>query len=209
MRNEHSKEYRNLLANHILMNHQPATYKINDKPILIITAIVLLATAIINYSVNNSISWSLFPIGALIVIWATVVPMLIMNNNRSLGLLLGLAVTLVPYLFLIQSLTSTTGWVMQLAIPIVVLSLVALGISLMGFRFFNNKLYAIALTIFLFGVLANYGVGVILNRFLHGRNMDDVPRELTMSISGIIAGMFLVAGVIKGNKPTENPEYIH
>ena len=194
------------------MNNPKATNKINDKPILVITAIVLLASAIcliVNYSVNHTINWSLFPIGALIVIWATVVPMLIMNNNKSLGLLLGLAVTLVPYLFLIQSLTSTTGWVMQLALPIVVLSLVALGISLMGFRLFNNKLYAIALTIFLFGVLANYGVGIILSRFLHGRNMDDVPRDLTMSISGIIAGMFLVAGVIKGNKPTENPEYIH
>jgi len=194
------------------MNNPKAANKINDKPILVITAIVLLASAIcliVNYSVNHTINWSLFPIGALIVIWATVVPMLIMNNNKSLGLLLGLAVTLVPYLFLIQSLTSTTGWVMQLALPIVVLSLVALGISLMGFRLFNNKLYAIALTIFLFGVLANYGVGIILSRFLHGRNMDDVPRDLTMSISGIIAGMFLVAGVIKGNKPTENPEYIH
>jgi len=194
------------------MNNQPATYKINDKPILVITAIVLLASAIcliVNYSVNRTINWSLFPIGALIVIWATVVPMLIMNNNKSLGLFLGLAVTLIPYLFLIQRLTSTTGWVMQLAIPIVLLSLTALGISLISFRFINNKLYAVALTIFLFGVVANYGVGIILSRFLDGRNMDDVPRELTMSISGIIAGMFLVAGVIKGNKPTENPEYIH
>jgi Family of unknown function (DUF6320) len=201
-----------LITNHIHMNNPKATNKINDKPILVITAIVLLASAIcliVNYSVNHTINWSLFPIGALIVIWATVVPMLIMNNNKSLGLLLGLAVTLVPYLFLIQSLTSTSGWVMQLALPIVVLSLVALGISLMGFRLFNNKLYAIALTIFLFGVLANYGVGIILSRFLHGRNMDDVPRDLTMSISGIIAGMFLVAGVIKGSKPEENPEYIH
>jgi membrane protein YdbS with pleckstrin-like domain len=194
------------------MNNQPAAHKINDKPILIITAIVLLASAIcliVNYSVNHSINWSLFPIGALIVIWATVVPMLIMNNNKSLGLFLGLAVTLIPYLFLIQRLTSTTGWVIQLAIPIVILSLIALGISLIGFRFINNKLYAVALTIFLFGVLANYGVGVIISRFLDGRNMDDVSRDLTMSISGIIAVMFLVAGIIKGNNSTEQHELIH
>jgi membrane protein YdbS with pleckstrin-like domain len=194
------------------MNNQSAANKINDRPILIITAVVLLVSAIcliVNYSVNHSINWSLFPIGALIVIWATVVPMLIMKNNKSLGLFLGLAVTLIPYLFLIQRLTYTTGWVIQLAIPIVVLSLIALGISLIGFRFINNKLYAVALTIFLFGVLANYGVGVIISRFLDGRNMDDVSRDLTMSISGIIALMFLVAGVIKGNKPEENPEYIH
>jgi hypothetical protein len=151
------------------MNTMQAGYKTNDRPISIITAIVLLVSVIciiINYSVNHSLSWSLFPIGALIVIWAAIVPMLILNNNKSLGLFIGLAITLIPYLFLIQSLTSTTGRAMQLAVPIVMLALIALGISLVGFRYITNKFYAVALTVFLFGVLANYGVSIIVGRFL-------------------------------------------
>lgn len=194
------------------MNNQQAAHKINDRPIVIITAIVLAASAIcliVNYSVNHAINWSLFPIGALIVVWATVIPVLIMNNNKWLGLILGLAITIVPYLFLIQSLTSTKGWVIQLAIPIVVLALIALSLSLAAFRYIKtNKYYPIALTIFLFGVVVNYGVGIILSRFLNGRNMDDIPRALTMSASALISLMFLASAIIKGSETDEQVEYI-
>jgi len=187
------------------MNTMAASSKTNDRPVIIISAIFLLVSMIcliINYSVNRSINWSLFPIGALIVIWAMLVPMILMDNNKSLGGFVGLAATLIPYLFLIQSQTSAKGWVVQLALPITVLFLVALGVSLIGFRYFKtNKFYAVALTVLLFGVIGNYGIGIILTRYLNSDNhIDAMARVLTMSISSIISVMFIIAGYIKGNK---------
>jgi membrane protein YdbS with pleckstrin-like domain len=84
------------------MNTMAAISKTNDRPVIIISAIFLLVSMIcliINYSVNRSISWSLFPIGALIVVWAMIVPLILMDNNKSLGVFVGLAATLIPYLF--------------------------------------------------------------------------------------------------------------
>ncbi|MEB8389481.1 DUF6320 domain-containing protein, partial [Rhodobacteraceae bacterium KMM 6894] len=52
----------------------------NNRTVFITTTIFLLIAIIcliINYSIDNSINWSLYPIGGLIVIWATLIPMLI------------------------------------------------------------------------------------------------------------------------------------
>ncbi len=189
------------------MNTLAATSKTNEKPAMIVSAVFLLISMIclvVNYSVNHSISWSLFPIGALIVVWAMIVPMILMDSNKSLGVFVGLSATLIPYLYLIQSQTAAKGWVNQLGLPIAVLSLVALGVSLVGFRLIKtNKFYPIALTIFLFGVVVNYGVGIIVTRFTEDNNIADFSRISTMSLSAILSMIFVVAGVIRGNKASE------
>jgi len=193
------------------MNTKAATSKTNEKPVLIISGIFLLASMvclIINYSVNQSISWSLYPIGALVMLWAMIVPMLLMHSHRSLGFFIGLATTLIPFLFLIQSQTKAKGWVIQLALPIAVLSLVALGVSLLCFSYMKtNKFYPVALTIFLFGVVVNYGIEIFLSRFLNGRdnsNIDDISRVSTMSISVALTVIFIIAGYTRGRQKSKS-----
>jgi membrane protein YdbS with pleckstrin-like domain len=61
--------------------------KFNPKAGLILSAVLLFSAIVcltINYSIDQLMSWSLFPTGALIVLWATIVPMLIMKKNKSL-----------------------------------------------------------------------------------------------------------------------------
>ncbi len=194
------------------MNNSQAGKIRNERPIIIVTAsflIVAMICAIVNYSVNQSISWSLIPIGGLTMLWAMILPLLFMKNNKSLGLFAGLAITLVPYLFLIQSQTSTKGWVVPLALPIALLVLAALGLSLLAFRYIkSNKLYPVALTIFLFGVIANFGTGIILNSFLDGYNIDDIPRVFTMSVSALLSVMFVIAGYLQENNTREQEMHL-
>jgi membrane protein YdbS with pleckstrin-like domain len=180
--------------------------KLKTRAAFVITIIFLLISAaclIINYSVNHSINWSLYPIGALIVIWATIIPFLIMKKNKALGLFAGLTITLLPFLFLIQNLASVKGWVIPLALPVAGLSLLAFGVSLIAFTYFKlNKFYLAALTVFLFGVIVNFGVGVIVNRFLNKNDTNDIYRVSTMSVSVILSLILIVAGYIKRNKTT-------
>src|SRR6478735_2851543 len=115
------------------------TKQVKDRTLFITTAIFLLASVVcfvINYSVNRTINWSLFPVGALIVIWATITPVLIMKKNKILGLYTGLSLTLIPFLFLIQKLIAVKGWVVPLALPIAGLFLIALAVSLVAFAYF-------------------------------------------------------------------------
>jgi membrane protein YdbS with pleckstrin-like domain len=180
------------------------TKQVKDRTLFITTAIFLLASVvcfIINYSVNRTINWSLFPVGALIVIWATITPLLIMKKNKMLGLYAGLSLTLIPFLFLIQKLAGVKGWVMPLALPIAGLFLIALGVSLVAFAYFkSNKFYPAAFTVFLFGVIVNFGVGVIVSNFLNNNNANDISRTSTMTGSIILSILLVIAGYIKGNR---------
>jgi F0F1-type ATP synthase membrane subunit a len=84
------------------------------------------------------------------------------------------------------------------------LSLLALGVSLIGFKLIKtNKFYPVALTIFLYGVIVNYGIGFILSRYLNGYHLDDISHVSTMAISGILSMIFVIAGVIRGNRISE------
>ncbi len=178
--------------------------QVKNKAMFITTAIFLLASVVcitINYSVSRSINWSLFPVGALVVIWATITPLLIMKKNKTLGLYTGLSLTLIPFLFLIQKLVTAKGWVMPLALPVAGLSLIAFGASLVAFAHFkSNKFYPAALTVFLFGVIVNFGVGVIVSNFLNNNNANDISRVSTMSGSIILSIILVIAGYIKGHK---------
>ncbi|MEB8327751.1 DUF6320 domain-containing protein [Flavobacteriaceae bacterium KMM 6897] len=166
----------------------------NNRTVFITTTIFLLIAIIcliINYSIDNSINWSLYPIGGLIVIWATLIPMLILNRYKALGLFVGLTITLIPFIFLVQNQVTIKGWAVPLAMPIMTLSLMALGVALIAFTNKKlNKFYAVALTVFLFGVIVNYGVGVIVNRFLNENNVLDIFRVTTISISIILIFIF-------------------
>ena len=177
-----------------------ATTKFNAKAGLILSALLLFSAIVcltINYSIDQTFSWSLFPTGALIVLWATLVPMLIMKKNKALVLFSGFATTLIPYLFLIQYLASEKDWFIPLALPIALLSLCALAISLYAFNNLKNKLYSSAVTVFLFGVVVNFGMGRIISSFLNGTNADDVPRIATMSASAIAALILVIIGYMK------------
>ena len=188
------------------MNSYSARAKNNysRKLFLMITSFVLFASLvclITNFSVDRTISWSLYPIGALIVVWSTVSPLLLFNRYRFLGLFAGLTFSVILYLLLIQNLAGQKGWLLPLALPIVILSLAAFGISLAAFTAFkSNKLYAAAVTVFLFGVVVNLGVDVIVGRFINDGNLADTSKILTTIGSAITALILMIAGFIRSNR---------
>ncbi|MBT8292580.1 MAG: hypothetical protein KJN70_04845 [Eudoraea sp.] len=175
--------------------------KNNHKVAFIISLIFLAALIvclIINYSIENTISWALYPGGGLIVLWATIMPLLVLKKNKVTGLLVGLTLTLIPYIFLIQHLVSSKGWFAPLALPIAIMALIAIGISL--FALVNkqtNTFYAVALTIFLFGVLVNIGVAIVVYRYLNETILFDTYRIATISIAVLLSLVLMIIGYNK------------
>lgn len=187
-----------------MMNLFKKRKEINNRTLFIITSLFLLMSVVcltINYSVNRSINWSLFPIGAFILIWATILPLLIMQKNKASGLFVGLTITLIPFLFLIQNQATVKGWVIPLALPIAGLSLLGFGVCLIAFAHIkSNKFYPVALTVFLFGVIVNFGISIIVSRFLNENNVIDISKVSTMAGSVILSLILIVIGYIKRNK---------
>ena len=172
-----------------------------NKIAFFITSFFLLISLIcllINYSLDLSINWALYPIGGLIVIWATSIPMLILKKYKAFGFFAGLTITLIPFIFLVQNQVTVKGWVVPLALPIIILSLLAFGVSLIAFTNKKlNKFFAAALTVFLFGVIVNFGVGIIVNRFLKENNVFDIYRVTTISLSVFLSLILFFVGTLK------------
>lgn len=99
-----------------------------------------------NYLINNKFNWSLYVVGVFIVLWAVIIPVFKLKKFRAVASLGGFTVTLIPYLFLIQYLSPIKGWVIPLALPIAILSILALSISLfIWFYTKMNKFYSAAI----------------------------------------------------------------
>lgn len=152
---------------------------------------------IVNYSIDHFFSWSLYPAGALFMVWATITPLLVLKKNKTLVAFAALSFTLIPFLLLVQWLVPAKGWFLPLALPLALLVLVSLGICIGVFRLIKNKLYSVAVTIFLFGVVVNYGVGFIIKSYLPYSSLDEISRMSTIAASGMLSILLLVMGSVK------------
>ncbi|CAN5639951.1 hypothetical protein BH11BAC5_BH11BAC5_02210 [soil metagenome] len=167
---------------------------------IILSAVFLLACLvcfIVNYSIDHFFSWSLYPAGALFMIWATITPLLLMQKDKAEGSFAALSVTLILFLLLVQWLVPAKGWFLPLALPLAILVLAGLGICLFAFRFIKNKLYAVAVAIFVFGVVVNYGVGMVVKSYIPYSGIDEVARISTMAAAGILSLLLVVVGTLK------------
>ncbi len=151
-----------------------------------------------NYLINHAISWSLYPAGALIVLYSIIFPVIKMKKHKFVGLLLGITITIIPYLFLLQYLTPTKGWVLPLALPITAISLVAFGIALLIFSNTKlNKLYCTSITVFLFGVIVDISIGKIVDSFLKKPGVNNISVLATVLASVLISFVLFVLGYIR------------
>ena len=160
---------------------------------------------IVNYAIERAISWSLFPLGGMLVLWAMTTPMLILKKNKLAGLFLGLSASVLPYLFLIEHLVSTKGWFLPLALPITLLALAAFGsILLLTSLVKINYFYGMGVTVFLFGAVVNYGVSLIVGRYLNNKNIFFDWNTHTILASMVLASILLVAGFLKSSRKDSN-----
>jgi len=176
----------------------------NKKQGLIFTCLLLflaMVCLIVNYAVNHLVSWSMYPVGALLVIWATVIPLLVMKKNKATGSFLGFGITILPFLFLIQYLSPGKGWFIPLALPIALLCIAALGITLLALKYLNiSKWYGAAIAVLLFGVLLNFLVGKIVDRYINEQDINDTARYATIFGSALLTLLLGAIGYIKGKK---------
>lgn len=154
-----------------------------------------------NYLVNNKFNWSLYVVGAFIVLWAIIIPIFKLKRFRAVISLAGFTVTLIPYLFLIQYLAPVKGWVTPLALPIVILSILALGSSLFIWFYTKiNKFYSAAITVLLFGVVCEIGIQKITENFVGNSGVNELSMIITVLSSIVISAILAAFGCIRKNK---------
>ena len=86
--------------------------------------------AVINLAVNHQLSWALYPIGALAIVLALTLA-LVLPKHWRLEIVMGtLEISLMIYLAMIEQLSGTSGWLIPLALPISLVAVVCLYLLL-------------------------------------------------------------------------------
>ncbi|MBU3192189.1 DUF6320 domain-containing protein [Clostridium bowmanii] len=106
--------------------------KINNSNVFLVISLTFLFSAlgclICNFAISGLLNWSLYPVGGLLIIWFTIIPIFFIKKHRVLISMFIMTVGLVPYLFLIEYLCPYKGWVLSLTIPIVGVVLIAFSL---------------------------------------------------------------------------------
>ncbi len=145
---------------------------VRRKDLGILTTSILGVTAVscgvLNLLVFTSFPWSLTVIGACLLLWVILIPMVIYSRQSVyLSLFLdGVATGL--YLFLLSFLTLERSWLWGLGIPIVVLvtvleELLTICIRRLPSSFLTNALYVVSVT----GLLC-LGLELLIDRYMSG-----------------------------------------
>jgi hypothetical protein len=185
-----------------MTTQQPSTRKLVIFSSIILALIIILI--IINYSVNQTLSWSLYPIGALLMIWATFAPT-DLPRYRLLGSFIGFCFSIFPFLYLIATLSGDDKWFWPLAVPLALSLIVTLGIFFFLFLRLKNKWYTGASAFFLFGVVLNFMVGEIIKRYLDDLNIQgEIYNRATLYSFLLASFLFTLIGYNRRTKNLNN-----
>lgn len=86
---------------------------------------------------DSRLSWSLYPISALILMFITFFVSIMADRHKPLVSLLTMLVTLNAYLFIVENLSHTHGWFFPIAFPSI---LAAAGLALLGSLLHKHRL---------------------------------------------------------------------
>lgn len=122
---------------------------------------------LVDFILTETLSWSLYPLGAMIMAWLIIVPAIIAAKRKSLFALLGLTVSVMPFLYLVYVLAPYDDWFMSLAVPLCAMTVPALWIVVLFFEFVKvNGLLKLAFALVVAAPLLA-GIDTTINGFLH------------------------------------------
>lgn len=154
-----------------------------------------------NFVINRTFNWSLYPVGAMLLVWLTVAPWFLLTKHRPILSFAAFSISLIPYLFLIERLSAAKGWVVPFALPILGITLPGLLIVVLLFSYTKiNRISLSAFAVLIFGVLVNLGVNAFVQNYLHQQNQPNISVPIT-AISFVLLSIILaVIGDIRRRK---------
>ncbi len=177
--------YSSLLSN---QNRKQKVYYLMS--ILFIVAIFV--CSICDAAINKTLTWAYYPMGGIIIAWSVLTCLLYCTKHKWLFSIAVLYITTVPYLFIIQRISTFKGWVIPLGLPLATAGFVyLLCVTLLILNLRINKWYMASIIILLTIALDNV-IDVILENYQYRM------LELVLETFGLI--ILLMIGIYKNKK---------
>jgi len=160
----------------------------------------LLICLLVNFLISRRFDWSLYPLGAIVMIWLTIAPFFFMKKFKILMSCLFFIATSMGYLFLIELIGPAKDWVLPLAIPILMISVLPLIVIYLLFRYTKvNRFRLMSFSFLIIGVLVNIGIHLIVRNYV-GRNIEIASLVITALIFVLLSVIPALAGEIQKRK---------
>jgi transcriptional regulator with XRE-family HTH domain len=145
--------------------------------------------ALVDFCLTQSLTWSRFPLSALLFCFVVLFPIFLLKKHRTaFGAVVFLA-GLIPFLLYLETLVPAKGWVIGLALPIVAMSAVCTALTIWLFLYSKiDHLISSAIVLMVAGVGLNFSINEIVQRYLN-------KQQFNISVA-ITAIAFAVATVI-------------
>ena len=163
---------------------------------VLLLSIGVFVCMLVNYAVSREITWALYTAGAAAFAFGIATSLAFGGKHRLLLSMAVLAVLIMPFLMLVQYLSSTNAWVWPVGFPVAAVSAAALLLAIILFRYTHiNRWYCASIT-----VLTALPITLTTNHFvsLYLSESRDLWRTLSdiASIAGIcaLAYYFIMVG---------------
>lgn len=162
------------------------------------SALAILVCVICDLAISKGLTWSLYPIVSILFGCLVIVPLFHFKEHKIKLSLLTLSVFIIPFLFCIEQISGTGGWMLPLGIPVSLISIVYIWVAFLVFQKLENKWYASALCLVLLFCL-NWGINGIVSRFT-SEPFFDVWDALTTGIVAVLTVVLLAIGHSRAKK---------
>lgn len=159
---------------------------------------------LVNFCVNRAFTWSVFPVASLLLCFVVLIPIFFLKKHRTLTALGVLLIAVIPFLFVIERMVGAGRWVIPLAIPIAVLTILSSMAVLWLFLYTRvDRLIAIAVSFLILGVGVNLAINEIVINFV-GRRIENISVMITAICFAAAAVVLGVIGFLRRkNQPKQ------
>jgi len=115
---------------------------------VLLLSIGVFVCMLVNFAVSREITWALYPAGSAVLALGIATPLFFGGKHRWLISLAALAVLIMPFLMLVEHLSSIGAWAWPVGFPIAAVSALALLLTVILFRYTHiNRWYCASITV--------------------------------------------------------------
>lgn len=153
--------------------------------------------ALVDFCLTQSLTWSLFPLSALLFCFVVLLPIFMLKKHRTAAGIAVFFAGLVPFLFYMESLVPAKGWVVGLALPITAISAVCTTLILWMFLYSKiDRLVAAAIVCIVTGIGLNLLTNEIVMRYLDKRYFN-ISVLITATCFAVVAVVLLIIAMTR------------
>ena len=141
---------------------------------------------IVDYAINDSITWGMYPILSVTFGWLISLPIFYKKYMLSLGFV---TVLVGPFLFLLDKVTPVISWFLPVGVPASIVGIVILWITYILYRYIKiNLFYKLSISPCLTGIASNFVISHYVDIFLNTKTslFDTIVNVFSFALAAII-----------------------